>query len=95
MRQLLDAIYIIGIGSSTLIIVSDLIQHTIYDWIRLTFYDLIWLTISDLIWLIIYDSIELLVRVFIFDSIHIIWFPVQLSFRDPHIVQSVLQTIQQ
>ena len=78
-NQVSDARSIIGIGSSALTEVSDLIKLTVSDLIWLTVPDLIWLTYSDLIWLIISDLIWLTV----FDSIWLnfspIWFDSYLT----------------
>ena len=59
-------------------IVSELIHLKIFDWIRISFFGLIWLTSY----------------VFIFDSSHVIWVPLQSGFRESHIGQGVFKIIQ-
>ena len=90
---------VVGINSSALATVYELIWLNISNYIRLAVSDSIRLTVSDSIQFTVSDSIWLSVfwfslNVFIFDLSYIIWVILQLDFSESHIVQGVLGIIQ-
>ena len=84
-RQVSNASAIIGIGSSVMAVVSNMIWFTVSGWIWLTVFDWNWLTVFDWIRLIALDLIRLtisdLIWLTVFDIIRITLYPILFYSR--------------